>query len=214
MSNPQPGWYPNPSGEPGQRYWDGTEWTIVNVPSPPVRPAAPTNVSPTPSSSPAKVSPAKILLIIFGSIFGLVAGCVACVSVAGSHQATTTASSSPTPYSYATGASATPAVPSSSPPSPTVSSSSPTATATDTDDRTAYLADLASDGVTPTKSTSASTLVDLGYLACEKLKGRGGETNEASIARIAPVLMLGTDLSRDQASWVVIAAGENLCAGA
>jgi len=24
---PQPGWYPDPSGEPGQRYFDGRDWT-------------------------------------------------------------------------------------------------------------------------------------------------------------------------------------------
>lgn len=25
--NPQPGWYPDPAGAPGQRYWDGRQWT-------------------------------------------------------------------------------------------------------------------------------------------------------------------------------------------
>src|SRR3954468_15823525 len=34
-SMPPPGWYPNPSGEPGQRYWDGHNWTIENVPPKP-----------------------------------------------------------------------------------------------------------------------------------------------------------------------------------
>jgi threonine/homoserine/homoserine lactone efflux protein len=24
--SPQPGWYPDPSGTPGQRYWDGQQW--------------------------------------------------------------------------------------------------------------------------------------------------------------------------------------------
>ena len=38
MTNPapQPGWYPNPSGAPGQRYFDGRQWTHHAVPlSPP-----------------------------------------------------------------------------------------------------------------------------------------------------------------------------------
>jgi hypothetical protein len=26
-----PGWYPNPSGEAGTRYWDGHNWTAVNA---------------------------------------------------------------------------------------------------------------------------------------------------------------------------------------
>jgi threonine/homoserine/homoserine lactone efflux protein len=32
---PLPGWYPDPSGAPGQRYWDGQQWTAV--PPPPVQ---------------------------------------------------------------------------------------------------------------------------------------------------------------------------------
>lgn len=36
MSWPQPaaGWYPDPSGAPGQQYWDGYQWTTT--PPPPV----------------------------------------------------------------------------------------------------------------------------------------------------------------------------------
>jgi len=30
---PQPGWYPDPSGGPGQRYFDGHQWTITAPPS-------------------------------------------------------------------------------------------------------------------------------------------------------------------------------------
>jgi hypothetical protein len=29
---PQPGWYPDPSGRPGQRYFDGQQWTIAAPP--------------------------------------------------------------------------------------------------------------------------------------------------------------------------------------
>jgi uncharacterized protein DUF2510 len=34
---PAPGWYPDPSGAPGQRYWDGIAWTDVRIapPQPP-----------------------------------------------------------------------------------------------------------------------------------------------------------------------------------
>jgi len=29
LTAPQPGWHPDPSGAPGQRYWDGQQWTEV-----------------------------------------------------------------------------------------------------------------------------------------------------------------------------------------
>ena len=35
------GWYPNLDGAPGQRYWDGAEWIIIEI--------ARTSVDPTPS---------------------------------------------------------------------------------------------------------------------------------------------------------------------
>lgn len=31
---PQPGWYPDPSGGPGQRYFDGHQWTVAAPPAP------------------------------------------------------------------------------------------------------------------------------------------------------------------------------------
>jgi hypothetical protein len=33
MNAPLPGWYRDPSGEPGLRYWDGTSWTDQRKPS-------------------------------------------------------------------------------------------------------------------------------------------------------------------------------------
>lgn len=42
MSAPQsaaPGWYPDPSGAPGQRYFDGTNWTVTAPPPPAPAPA-------------------------------------------------------------------------------------------------------------------------------------------------------------------------------
>ena len=38
-STPAPGWYPDPSGQPGQRYHDGRRWTTHFVPTPPTAPA-------------------------------------------------------------------------------------------------------------------------------------------------------------------------------
>lgn len=36
---PAPGWYPDPGGQPGQRYHDGRRWTQHFVPTPPTVPA-------------------------------------------------------------------------------------------------------------------------------------------------------------------------------
>ena len=33
--SPPPGWYPDPSGAPGQRYWDGQQWMILDRPQRP-----------------------------------------------------------------------------------------------------------------------------------------------------------------------------------
>jgi hypothetical protein len=35
-SLPPAGWYPNPSGAPGQRYFDGRDWTAHHRPEPPI----------------------------------------------------------------------------------------------------------------------------------------------------------------------------------
>jgi hypothetical protein len=104
-SQPPPGWYPNPSGEPGQRYWDGVDWTIVNVPAVPTyhphaRPSANPNtrgnlgqqpstdvgaqgMSPAQSGSPT----IKVVAIIGGVIAALLAlpaGCTAFFAALGS----------------------------------------------------------------------------------------------------------------------------------
>lgn len=35
------GWYPNPDGAPGQRYWDGAQWSIIEIPATSVHPSSP-----------------------------------------------------------------------------------------------------------------------------------------------------------------------------
>ena len=38
----QPGWYPDPAGGPGKRYWDGQQWgEEILTASPPARPPEP-----------------------------------------------------------------------------------------------------------------------------------------------------------------------------
>lgn len=48
--NTPPGWYPNPSGAPGSRYFDGSTWTAFHHATVPATPAAPP--LPTPSQMP------------------------------------------------------------------------------------------------------------------------------------------------------------------
>ncbi|GAA4266275.1 DUF2510 domain-containing protein [Frondihabitans peucedani] len=67
-ASPQPGWYPNPSGEPGYRWWDGRSWTEhVRAPEPqaplhqhePIPPKAPTpaaQADPAPVPAPSSVT--------------------------------------------------------------------------------------------------------------------------------------------------------------
>jgi Protein of unknown function (DUF2510) len=42
---PAAGWFPDPSGQPGQRYYDGRRWTQHFVPTPPPSAPAPTAVA-------------------------------------------------------------------------------------------------------------------------------------------------------------------------
>jgi hypothetical protein len=96
--SPLPGWYPDPSGAPGQRYWDGSKWTDVNIP-----PSPPSVPSPGPGR---RGSALKVLAIIGAVIFALVGGCTACVAVIGHNISSTSSSStssnnSPTPWGSA-----------------------------------------------------------------------------------------------------------------
>jgi hypothetical protein len=100
--SPPPGWYPNPSGEPGQRYWDGTKWTIVNVPATPTvgpyrRPgwyADPSGEAgqrywngrewtggvKSPVKGPVRSGSSQKALAIIGAVFLMGGGCVAVVT--------------------------------------------------------------------------------------------------------------------------------------
>ncbi|PJE04067.1 MAG: hypothetical protein CK429_31955 [Mycobacterium sp.] len=75
---PPPGWYPDPHGGTGQRYWDGSTWlTTPLVPKP------------------RKTSAAKILLIVGAAVFLLLGGCVAIVAIVGSSSKTHQSSAQP-----------------------------------------------------------------------------------------------------------------------
>jgi Protein of unknown function (DUF2510) len=47
-SLPPAGWYPNPSGGPGQRYFDGRDWTAHHRATPPPPMPAPSHPVPAP----------------------------------------------------------------------------------------------------------------------------------------------------------------------
>ena len=96
MNSTPPGWYPDPSGAPGQRYWDGTTWTQHTSGAYPVPPyaaapyaapayAASPYVAPPYAASPYPAAPYSvpprrtrwglILGIVFGSLLLLGGGC-------------------------------------------------------------------------------------------------------------------------------------------
>lgn len=60
---PPAGWYPHPTGEPGQMYWDGRQWHI-DVPA-----STPTAEQPTPTTA----RPQRRTLLIAAIVAGLVA---------------------------------------------------------------------------------------------------------------------------------------------
>lgn len=55
---PPPGWYPDPDGRPGLRYWDGTNWTI-SAPPTPAAPIPGYAVAGAPVPAPGASQPAK-----------------------------------------------------------------------------------------------------------------------------------------------------------
>ena len=59
------GWYPDPSGAPGQRYFDGTNWTPSYVPLAPQRADAPAATAPRPGIN------WKLLIGVLGGILAI-----------------------------------------------------------------------------------------------------------------------------------------------
>ena len=54
-SLPPAGWYPNPSGAPGQRYFDGRDWTAHHRSAPTSMPISPQPIPTYPVSMPTTV---------------------------------------------------------------------------------------------------------------------------------------------------------------
>jgi Protein of unknown function (DUF2510) len=84
----QPGWYPDPSGPPGQqRWWDGTRWTEHLQPAPGAAPEGPLPPSAGPPSAPAGSGSSNtlvVVLVVLGVLAVLgIGGCVACAALVG-----------------------------------------------------------------------------------------------------------------------------------
>lgn len=97
MTTPAPGWYPDPSGTPGQRYWDGAQWG----------PGMP---------QPKKSNAGKVALIVIASIVGvfilMFGGCAALFSSSmDSVSSSTKSTTAPTAKSEAAAETSTPAPP-------------------------------------------------------------------------------------------------------
>ena len=59
------GWYPDPSGAPGQRYWDGRQWTAHSAPAAPAIPPAPPKV---PMTAKSKVLLGVVIAVVIGMV--------------------------------------------------------------------------------------------------------------------------------------------------
>lgn len=72
---PLPGWYPDPAGGPGQRYWDGREWLVeapLQGPPGPVAPgAAPGTAQLSTQPAKQKMSTGKKIAIGAGALLAL-----------------------------------------------------------------------------------------------------------------------------------------------
>lgn len=79
MSSPTPNWYPDPSGQPLLRWWDGRQWTEhVQPPAAPAPAAGPAHSAP---SAPAR-APEQRRRSRKGLVIGLTAGALALVLIA------------------------------------------------------------------------------------------------------------------------------------
>lgn len=89
-----PGWYPNPSGGPDHRYWDGAHWwPIVDVVTAPTESAPATPMPKPPRTRPGKY---KALGLAVGMLLAIIGGGVFIAAVsnnsASSNDATGTSS--------------------------------------------------------------------------------------------------------------------------
>ena len=66
------GWYPDPSGAPGQRYWDGTAWTDQEAPPTSTQPQPATEVLAHGAPPRNGLGIAALILGIIGAISGLI----------------------------------------------------------------------------------------------------------------------------------------------
>ncbi|OJX65009.1 MAG: hypothetical protein BGO95_01525 [Micrococcales bacterium 73-13] len=64
MSAVPPGWYPDPAGVPGQRWWDGVRWSEARAAAAPVRP-------PEPPRAPDGTSPHTVWIWLIVAGYGL-----------------------------------------------------------------------------------------------------------------------------------------------
>ena len=71
---PPPGWYPDPSGAPGQRYWDGNNWSAAAAPvGPSNAPLGAGAVGSAPAPKPGMSKGMKIGLGVGGAVIALAA---------------------------------------------------------------------------------------------------------------------------------------------
>lgn len=69
MTQPVPGWYPDPEGN-GQRYWDGHAWGLV---APASQPPPPTFPPTMPPPAPAPAGKARVVWIVLAVLVGAAA---------------------------------------------------------------------------------------------------------------------------------------------
>ncbi len=84
-SPPPPGWYPDPSGQPATRWWDGHAWTASLVPfAPPMVGSEAPAPRPAPPTLPAKAAWLGLAGVLVGFVLGGVFQVVGAVLVPGS----------------------------------------------------------------------------------------------------------------------------------